>query len=100
MVQAESWPGLAGRGGSVIDPNWWWQNVHSGSEAIEAARELLANPGVLSCEDRAIEVMQVCSELIFRVTGEQITPSSGFHLDGNRLSWDLCSMTFADEAQR
>lgn len=68
--------------GAGPDPRWWWKNVHSGSEAIEAARWLLENPQVLTCQDCTLDVMRVCSELIFRVTGEQITPADGFTFDG------------------
>lgn len=75
-----------------IDPGWWWSEVHSGSAAIEFARELLAQPGVLHCEDRTLEIMLICSELIFRITGEQVTPLNGFHLEDGRLSWGFCSM--------
>lgn len=71
--------------GAAPDSRWWWNNVHSGSEAIETARWLLENPKMLLVQDCTIDVMRICSELIFRVTGEQITPASGFTLDGTVL---------------
>jgi hypothetical protein len=51
-----------------------WQETHSGSEAIEMAREILANPKMLLCQDLTVEVSMICHELILRVTGERITP--------------------------
>ena len=77
----------------LLTPIWWWKNIHSGSQAIEAARELLEHPGVLMCEDRTMDVMLICSELIFRVTGEQITPSRGFMVFEQTLHgpMDTCS---------
>jgi hypothetical protein len=75
----------------MIDPDWWWDNVHSGSEAIEAARELLQSPNMLTHQDCTFDVMRVCSELLFRVTGERITPQSGFDFDGRVLSGPFIS---------
>lgn len=52
-----------------------WDEVHSGSEAIEMAKEILANPKLLLCQDLTVEVSMICHELILRVTGERITPA-------------------------
>ena len=82
----------------MIDPKWWWDSVHSGSEATESARMLLESPGLLTCQDCTIEVMRICSELIFRVTGEQITPAAGFAFDGRVLSGPLTAeLHFTEE---
>lgn len=60
---------------AAASPRQWWTAVHSGSEAIEAARTLLADPGLLRRSDVTLDVVRVCSELIFRVTGEQVIPA-------------------------
>ena len=65
----------------TISANWWWENIHSGSDAVEAAKWLLSNPTVLAHQDCSFEVAQVCSELISRITGERISPSQGFCLE-------------------
>jgi hypothetical protein len=70
---------------SGVSADWWWENVHSGSAAIEIARELLEKPHVLGSYDRTLEVMLVCSELIFRITGERVIPATaGF--DGQNIT--------------
>ena len=49
-----------------------WDETHSGT--IEMARQILANPKMLLCQDLTVEVSLICHELILRVTGERITP--------------------------
>lgn len=76
---------------------FWWKHIHSGSRAIEAAREILECPGVIHSGERTAEILFVCAELIFRVTGEQVTPN-GFKWwgDGNLLDCGVCGFNFDD----
>ena len=60
-----------------VDPETWWKQAHSGIDALQNARDILESPGALLCYDLSIPVLQVCSELIFRVTGEKIIPGQG-----------------------
>lgn len=87
-----------------VDPDFWWDNIHSGSEAIESARKYLADsrgvlqePGLTS-----FELAMVCSELIFRVTGEKVSPVDGFAWApcGNRIEGPyFASMDFDAPSQ-
>jgi hypothetical protein len=53
----------------------WWKRFHSGSEALEIARRFLDGEIEPTCRDVTFDMAMVCSELIFRVTGEQLAPS-------------------------
>ena len=60
---------------------FWFSEVHSGSRAIEAAREILEGSSGID----ELDVFQICSELILRITGERVAPSSGLQWHGNLL---------------
>ena len=74
-----------------VTPEWWWRNIHSGSEAVEAARDLLANPSDLLHQDRTLDIMLICSELVFRITGEQLAPARGFSIEGDTMNGPMCT---------
>lgn len=62
-----------------VDSNFWWESIHSGSEAIETARRFLEDSRTFGGSNLgAFDMALVCSELIFRVTGEKVTPKKGF----------------------
>jgi len=77
---------------------FWWRDIHSGSEAIEGAREILRSPEVLHTGTMDAQVLFICSELIFRVTGEQVTPD-GFSWWGYKLDCGVCGFNFEDDEQ-
>jgi hypothetical protein len=56
-------------------PSEWFGQIHSGSAAIEFARELLSNPRLLNHQMLTPLICMIAAELIFRVTGEQVAPS-------------------------
>ncbi len=71
----------------------WWQHIHSASLAIEAARQILAEPYSLHTGELSAEMLFVCSELIFRVTGERVIPG-GLAWYGKTLECGVCSFSF------
>ena len=87
------------RDGKNIDADLWREYLHSGSEAIEVARKFLADATCFGQgELGAFQIAQVCTELIYRVTGEFITPKQGFYWSGNRIEGPLFSaMIFHDD---
>ncbi len=72
---------------------WWFRDIHSGSDAIDAAKKILECPMSLYTGELGMEVLLICSELIFRITGEKIEPK-GFSWFGNDLSNGVCSFEF------
>ena len=73
---------------------FWFRDIHSGSEAVESARQILANPNALSTGEFSLEILFICSELIFRITGEQIIPE-GFVWYGKTLTnLGVCEIEF------
>lgn len=79
---------------------FWFKEVHSGSSAIEAARQILAHPGSLHTGEFSEEILYICSELIYRVTGEQVTPQGFFWLgDGEELHCSVCHIEFVDDGK-
>lgn len=76
---------------------FWFKEIHSGSRAIEAAREILECPQVLHMGELSAEILFICSELIFRVTGEQVAPSDfRWWGEGEILDGTVCSFNFGD----
>ena len=74
---------------------FWWAEIHSGSEAMQYAREFLNNPRMFYSDISAVDVMLICSELIFRVTGEKVMPNTkrmyweGKTLHSGGLEWEI-----------
>lgn len=63
-------------------PEYWFSKFHSGSEAMELAREFLLRQRSIGNGIGDYELALICSELLLRVTGERIAPS-GIDIDVN-----------------
>ena len=56
-------------------PTEWFSLFHSGSEAVKFARDYLEGGKPIG-QLGEIEISLICSELIYRVTGEKIAPKN------------------------
>ena len=78
----------------------WEGSAHSAANAISAALKVLESGRSADCNLTVHELVGICSELVFRTTGERIRPVSdceSANCPTSLISWRRCSEAMPED---
>lgn len=88
----------------IVKPARRWDGSrHSAAHAISAAVRMLQAEDPITCAPTMGELVSICSELVFRATGERIRPvldSRTMNLETSIVQWHDCQDWMPDDGRQ